>query len=617
MPRIVPLLSLSLAALLAIAAPAAAQGLSSAMPATPGKASTLHFEVDGLAPGLDGRLPTALELTAPGFETNLKALAKRCREQAAKLNECPRKSRMGKGFLLVEVTAPDGIRDVNIPINVYLHSKSRILAVAFVFGWRVVPATISTDGGITIGFDPLPAGPPFEGVTYRLNSIRVRLRREAHDQAAQGAPGERRAPRARRAQAGGPGSRTRAPARAARGRRRCRSGTRTAPSRRWPRADGLHAGMSTENSQPAAAGAAAPRAVPDLGLRRRVPPRRGHRVLPAQGLSRRGLRQAHPDLARGGAGAVRRRAGRRGRLQIVGRRDRGGPRRDAHVLHARAHVVLGDDRAAPGGPQRDHGRERPGDGARGGLRRLPARAAACPTTSKIDIEAADRRGLEALAGVEPDERPRYASIEAESESWRGAVRQFDLLERGLGYTRFAIVQQGNVGGRVGPITTRDGRRIPYRYEMESSGPFGDDLAGPWSDKREALRLSTRRILPKLVAAHAFDQLPKGTEIRYVVSALVDRPLPGWFDIHAAGRCAGAPSRSRSPRSRWPPPPRGAEPRLTEPRSRMADALDVLRPAGRRRAAALSSARPARARTRPRCSCSAAARSPRWDAPCAR
>jgi hypothetical protein len=43
----------------------------------------------------------------------------------------------------------------------------------------------------------------------------------------------------------------------------------------------------------------------------------------------------------------------------------------------------------------------------------------------------------------------------------------------------------------------------------------------------------RRILPALRVAHAFDQLPKGTEIRYVVSALVRRPLPGWFDIHAA------------------------------------------------------------------------------------
>jgi FkbM family methyltransferase len=154
-----------------------------------------------------------------------------------------------------------------------------------------------------------------------------------------------------------------------------------------------------------------------------------------------------------------------------------------------------------------------------------------PQFAKIDIEAADMLCLEALAGVEPDQRPRYASIEAEAESWSGAVRQFDLLES-LGYTRFAIVQQGNVGGRVGRITTRDGRAIPFRFEMDGSGPFGEDLRAPWTDKRDALR-RYRRVLPKLIAAHAFDQLPKGTEIRYVAAALVDRPLPGWFDIHAA------------------------------------------------------------------------------------
>jgi hypothetical protein len=154
-----------------------------------------------------------------------------------------------------------------------------------------------------------------------------------------------------------------------------------------------------------------------------------------------------------------------------------------------------------------------------------------PHYVKIDIEAADMLCLDALAEIEPDQRPRYASIEAESERWSGVVGQFDALER-LGYTRFAIVQQGNVGGRVRRITTRDGRTIPYCYEMDSSGPFGEDLTAPWSDKREALR-RYRRILPALVAAHAFDQLPKGTEIRYVVASLVGRPLPGWYDIHAA------------------------------------------------------------------------------------
>lgn len=152
-----------------------------------------------------------------------------------------------------------------------------------------------------------------------------------------------------------------------------------------------------------------------------------------------------------------------------------------------------------------------------------------PHYLKIDIEGADMLCLEAL--LELPERPRYVSIEAESETWAGARSQFDLLER-LGYTRFAIVQQGDVGGRVGPIVTRDGRRIPFRFEWFSSGPFGEDLRTPWLDKREAMR-RYRTTLRALVAAHAFDRLPRGTEIRYIVSALVDRPLPGWFDIHAA------------------------------------------------------------------------------------
>ena len=154
-----------------------------------------------------------------------------------------------------------------------------------------------------------------------------------------------------------------------------------------------------------------------------------------------------------------------------------------------------------------------------------------PHYLKIDIEAADMLCLEALYDVEPEQRPRYTSIEAESETWSSVVRQFDTLER-LGYTRFAIVQQATIGGRVGRITTRDGSTIPYCFKNYASGPFGEDLAGPWLDKRAALR-RYRRILPALVAAHAFDQLPKGTELRYVAASLVDRPLPGWFDIHAA------------------------------------------------------------------------------------
>jgi hypothetical protein len=163
---------LTIAGLLGTASPAGAQTTSAVTPNVVGKASTLHFEVDGLAAPINGRLPSAMQLAAAsGFRLNLKALSKRCSEEAAKLNECPRGSLMGKGSLLVEVTTPDGVRDASIAINVYLHSNTGILAVAYVFGWQVVPGTLSAASGIVVNFDPLPTGAAFPNVSYRLKHI--------------------------------------------------------------------------------------------------------------------------------------------------------------------------------------------------------------------------------------------------------------------------------------------------------------------------------------------------------------------------------------------------------------------------------------------------------------
>jgi FkbM family methyltransferase len=155
-----------------------------------------------------------------------------------------------------------------------------------------------------------------------------------------------------------------------------------------------------------------------------------------------------------------------------------------------------------------------------------------PHYLKIDIEAADMLCLEALLAVELDQRPRYASIEAESDAWSAVVRQFDLLEQ-LGYSRFAIVQQALIGNREGRITTRDGRMVPYRFEMHSSGPFGEDLPVSWLGKADAMR-RYRWIFLALRAGNTFDRfVPKGPEIRFLAGAALKRPLPGWFDIHAA------------------------------------------------------------------------------------
>lgn len=163
---------LTVAVLLATAAPAGAQATSSVTPNRAGKASKLSFSVDGLAPTLDGRLPRALTVGAPrGFRTDLRAVSKRCSRPVASLNECPAGSRIGSGSLLVEVTTPDGVRDTKIGLKVYLNSSRKILALAYVFGWQVVPGSLRTASGFAVTFDPLPSGGAFPNISYRLKQI--------------------------------------------------------------------------------------------------------------------------------------------------------------------------------------------------------------------------------------------------------------------------------------------------------------------------------------------------------------------------------------------------------------------------------------------------------------
>jgi hypothetical protein len=165
------ILLLTIAAVLGTAAPAAGQATSTATPDGAGEASKLKFDIDGLAAPIAGRLPSALQLTAPEFRTDLTAARKRCSESAAQLNECPRSSLIGKGVLVVGVADATGTRDARIDVNVYLSSKTKILAVAYVFGWQIVPATLDTAAGFDVRFDPLPTGVSFPNVTFTLKQI--------------------------------------------------------------------------------------------------------------------------------------------------------------------------------------------------------------------------------------------------------------------------------------------------------------------------------------------------------------------------------------------------------------------------------------------------------------
>jgi hypothetical protein len=177
MRRSVPPLLAVTAALVAVA-PARAQTASSSTPSTAGKAGVLRFSLDATQPPVNGLVPRVLVLRAPGFRYDPRAVVGRCTKQLAVLNECPPSSRIGDGGLVIHVMTPDGERDVTPTLDLYLEqgSTKRVLALAFVAGYRVVPGTIDTSGGaVTLRFDPLPAPPAFAGVTYAMRSIKVRV----------------------------------------------------------------------------------------------------------------------------------------------------------------------------------------------------------------------------------------------------------------------------------------------------------------------------------------------------------------------------------------------------------------------------------------------------------
>jgi hypothetical protein len=169
---------LAVAAALVAVAPAHAQTGSSTTPNTAGKGGVLRFSLDATQAPVNGLVPRTLVLQAPGFRYDARAVVGRCTQQLAVLNECPPDSRIGDGGLVIHVVTPDGERDATPTLDLYLEkgSTKRVLAIAFVAGYRVVPGTITTTGGgVTLRFDPLPAPPAFPNVSYALRSIKVRV----------------------------------------------------------------------------------------------------------------------------------------------------------------------------------------------------------------------------------------------------------------------------------------------------------------------------------------------------------------------------------------------------------------------------------------------------------
>ncbi len=99
---------------------------------------------------------------------------------------------------------------------------------------------------------------------------------------------------------------------------------------------------------------------------------------------------------------------------------------------------------------------------------------------KIDVEHFDHLILEELEGGAP--RPPFISAEAHHPQTLTALLN-------LGYRRFKLVEGVKVPTLYGQrsIATLSGEIVNHTFPPLSSGPFGDDLDGPWLDAKALSR----------------------------------------------------------------------------------------------------------------------------------
>jgi FkbM family methyltransferase len=155
-----------------------------------------------------------------------------------------------------------------------------------------------------------------------------------------------------------------------------------------------------------------------------------------------------------------------------------------------------------------------------------------PHYMKIDLEGADRACLDYL--TELDERPKYLSLEDDKLERSRLAQDIDRLSS-LGYRQFCAVQQAFIPKREYGGQNRSGQPISHVFEDHASGPFGDDLAGPWMTREEIL--IEYKWIYEMYRIFG-DKSPLSREadlnlLRAQLEAFFKRPLPGWYDTHAA------------------------------------------------------------------------------------
>jgi FkbM family methyltransferase len=155
-----------------------------------------------------------------------------------------------------------------------------------------------------------------------------------------------------------------------------------------------------------------------------------------------------------------------------------------------------------------------------------------PYYLKIDIEGADHLVLQALRKLE--DRPMYISIEANALNLQQIKLDINTLSE-MGYRKFAAVQQATIPGYAIRTKDRRGELFEHVFPADSSGPFGEELAGPWRSREEVLdEYEHLDNLHRWFGGKSLIRRARGGgRLIDIFQRLYGKPLPGWHDTHAS------------------------------------------------------------------------------------
>jgi len=125
------------------------------------------------------------------------------------------------------------------------------------------------------------------------------------------------------------------------------------------------------------------------------------------------------------------------------------------------------------------------------------------------------------------------SVEAEKVSFNRLKDHIDLLVK-LGYDSFLEVNQSDIGQQKEPLSNYEGTFVNATFEEGSSGLFGIDLGNHWHSNDKSIK----NYWWIFIGYRLFGDNSKIKRwfviraLKVVLSKLVGRTVPGWYDTHA-------------------------------------------------------------------------------------